>query len=76
MDVCVAAGNGLEQGFRIYGCRCRSLKWSGGGFQKDGFYIVKPNEKRLWHKAIAHLDLNEFTDVILTAGKKHRFNVR
>ncbi|MAC93949.1 MAG: hypothetical protein CMC96_00465 [Flavobacteriales bacterium] len=46
------------------------------GFQKDGFYIVKPNEKRLWHKAIAHLDLNEFTDVILTAGKKHRFNVR
>ncbi len=46
------------------------------GFEKDGFYIVKPNEKRLWHKAIAHLDLNEFTDAILTAGKKHKFNVR
>ncbi len=46
------------------------------GFEKDGFYIVKPNEKRLWHKAIAHLDLNEFTDAILTAGKKHTFNVR
>lgn len=46
------------------------------GFEKDGFYIVKPNEKRLWHKAIAHLDLNEFTDAMLTAGKKHRFNVR
>lgn len=46
------------------------------GFEKDGFYIVKPNEKRLWHKAIAHLDLNEFTDAILTAGKKRSFNVR
>ena len=46
------------------------------GFEKDGFYIVKPNEKRLWHKAIAHLDLNEFTDAILNAGKKHTFNVR
>ena len=46
------------------------------GFEKDGFYIVKPNEKRLWHKAIAHLDLNEFTDAMLTAGKKHTLNVR
>ena len=46
------------------------------GFEKDGFYIVKPNEKRLWHKAIAHLDLNEFTDAMLTAGKQHAFNVR
>lgn len=46
------------------------------GFEKDGFYIVKPNEKRLWHQAIAHLDLNEFTDAMLTAGKKHAFNVR
>ena len=46
------------------------------GFEKDGFYIVKPNEKRLWHKAIAHLDLNEFTDAILTAGKKQTINVQ
>ncbi|MFN5983991.1 MAG: Eco57I restriction-modification methylase domain-containing protein [Fluviicola sp.] len=46
------------------------------GFEKEGFYIVKPNEKRLWHKAIGHLDVNEFTDAILTAGKKHTFNVR
>lgn len=45
------------------------------GFEEDGFYIVKPNEKRLWHKAIAYLDLNEFTDAILTAGKKHLSNV-
>lgn len=46
------------------------------GFQENGFYIVKPNEQRLWHKAVAHFDANEFTDAILTAGKKHVFNVQ
>jgi len=40
------------------------------GFEKDGFYIVKPNEKKLWHKAIAYLDVNEFMDAILKAGKE------
>lgn len=38
------------------------------GFEKDFFYIFKPNEKRLWHKAIAHLDVNEFDDAMLRAG--------
>lgn len=38
------------------------------GFEKDGFYIFKPNEKRLWHKAIAFLDVEEFADAILRAG--------
>lgn len=38
------------------------------GFDKDAFYIFKPNEKRLWHKAIAHLDVNEFADAILQVG--------
>jgi hypothetical protein len=46
------------------------------GFEKTGFYIVKPNERKLWHEAIAYLDLNEFMDAILTAGKKHTLNVR
>lgn len=46
------------------------------GFEENGFYIVKPNERRLWHKAIAYLDLNEFTDAILTAGKKEIVNVQ
>lgn len=46
------------------------------GFEENGFYIVKPNERKLWHKAIAHLDLNEFTDAILTAGKKKTLNVQ
>jgi hypothetical protein len=39
------------------------------GFEKDVFYIFKPNEKRLWHKAIGYLDLNEFADAILIAGR-------
>ena len=39
------------------------------GFEKDYFYIFKPNEKRLWHKAIGYLDVNEFADAILKAGR-------
>ncbi|HKR06388.1 MAG TPA: N-6 DNA methylase [Bacteroidia bacterium] len=40
------------------------------GFEKDYFYIFKPNEKRLWHKAIGYLDVNEFADAILKKGIK------
>ena len=40
------------------------------GFEKDGFYIIKPNEKKLWHKAIGYLDTDEFMDAILKAGKE------
>jgi hypothetical protein len=39
------------------------------GFEKESFYIFKPNEKRLWHKAIGHLDVYEFVDAILKAGR-------
>jgi len=39
------------------------------GFEKEFFYVFKPNEKRLWHKAIAHLDVNEFDDAMLRAGR-------
>lgn len=39
------------------------------GFDKNSFYIFKPNEKRLWHKAIGYLDVNEFADAILKAGR-------
>jgi hypothetical protein len=45
------------------------------GFETDGFYIIKPNEQKLWHKAIGHIDVNEFMDAILKAGKKEKFNV-
>jgi len=42
------------------------------GFEKDYFYVFKPNEKRLWHKAIGYLDVNEFEDAILRAGRDKR----
>lgn len=45
------------------------------GFEENGFYIIKPNEQKLWHKAIGHLDVDEFMDAILVAGKKSKFNV-
>lgn len=41
------------------------------GFENDFFYVIKPNEKRLWHKAIAHLDVNEFDDAMLRAGRNN-----
>lgn len=42
------------------------------GFDNNGndFYIIKPNEKRLWHEAIAYLDVNEFADAILKAERE------
>ncbi|OHD85442.1 DNA methyltransferase [Sulfuricurvum sp. RIFCSPLOWO2_12_FULL_43_24] len=39
------------------------------GFEPDGFYVVKPNEYKNWHKAIGYLDFYEFDDAILRAGK-------
>lgn len=34
------------------------------GFEENFFYIAKPNEYKLWHSAIAHLDLMEFIDAL------------
>ena len=42
------------------------------GFEKDYFYIFKPNEKRLWHKAIGYLDVNDFADAILKEGRNKK----
>ncbi|MBL1244274.1 MAG: hypothetical protein COA39_007780 [Sulfurimonas sp.] len=39
------------------------------GFEADGFYVVKPNEYKNWHKAIGYLDFYEFDDAILKAGR-------
>ena len=36
------------------------------GFEKDGFYIVKPAEERLWHPAVAYVDVEEFVNAILS----------
>ncbi|WP_283687802.1 N-6 DNA methylase [Dysgonomonas sp. Marseille-Q5470] len=41
------------------------------GFDNNGddFFIIKPNEKRLWHKAVGYIDMYEFADAILKAGR-------
>ncbi len=43
------------------------------GFEKKSFYIIKPNEKKQWHNAIAYFDLNEFVDAILKSGRKANY---
>ena len=44
------------------------------GFDNNGedFFIIKPNEKRLWHKAIGYWDVNEFADAILITGREDK----
>jgi hypothetical protein len=37
------------------------------GFNKNTFYIVKPNELKCWHKAVAHHDILEFIDALARA---------
>ncbi|OYD43596.1 Eco57I restriction-modification methylase domain-containing protein [Sphingobacterium cellulitidis] len=37
------------------------------GFNKNTFYIIKPNEKKCWHKAVAHHDLLEFIEALARA---------
>ena len=36
------------------------------GFEENGFYIVKPCDQRLWHPAVAYVDVEEFVDAILS----------
>lgn len=44
------------------------------GFDNNGndFFIIKPNEKRLWHEATGYLDVNEFADSILKSVNKRK----
>jgi len=37
------------------------------GFTPSSFYIIKPNEKKLWHSAVAYLDAIEFEEEIIKA---------
>ena len=37
------------------------------GFEKDWFYIIKPNEFKSWHRAMAHYDIAEFDNEIIKA---------
>ncbi|WP_028892249.1 N-6 DNA methylase [Tenacibaculum sp. 47A_GOM-205m] len=34
------------------------------GFEEDYFYVAKPNQYKLWHTALAHLDLSEFINAL------------
>ena len=42
------------------------------GFEETSFYIFKPNEECLWHKAVGYLDVYEFSDAILKAGRDRK----
>ncbi|MFI0430476.1 Eco57I restriction-modification methylase domain-containing protein [Mariniflexile sp. HMF6888] len=37
------------------------------GFEKNSFYIIKPNEYKCWHRAMAWYDVAEFKEAIETA---------
>lgn len=40
------------------------------GFTPSSFYLVKPNERKVWHKALAYLDSMEFEEEIVKAEIK------
>lgn len=40
------------------------------GFEKNSFYIIKPNEYKCWHRAMAWYDVAEFKEAIETAELK------
>ena len=37
------------------------------GFTRTSFYVIKPNERKLWHKAVSYLDAIEFEEEITKA---------
>ena len=45
------------------------------GFEEDGFYIIKPNQYKYWHRAIAQNDINEFMSSLLKSNLKKQYNV-
>ena len=40
------------------------------GFNRDSFYVIKPNIFKNWHRALAHLDLSEFIEAITKSELK------
>ncbi len=40
------------------------------GFNKTSFYIVKPNQYKNWHQAVAQTDLHEFVEMMMNAEMK------
>ena len=45
------------------------------GFNKGSFYIIKPNERKCWHKAVAFADLSEFIHEFVKAEIRQRQKV-
>lgn len=41
------------------------------GFNKDSFYLIKPNIVKNWHVALAHYDLTEFIEAIAKSEIKN-----
>ncbi len=41
------------------------------GFNKASFYVVKPNQYKNWHPAVAHGDLSEFIEAMLKAERSN-----
>lgn len=39
------------------------------GFHETSFYVIKSNEYKNWHKAIARLDINEFMESLIYKGE-------
>lgn len=42
------------------------------GFNKDSFYVIKPNRKKSWHKAAAFADLSEFINSLVRAEMRRQ----
>ncbi len=42
------------------------------GFNESSFYVIKPNQKKSWHEAVAYADLSEFIDSLVKAEIKKR----
>lgn len=42
------------------------------GVEKTSFYVIKPNEFKNWHPAVAYLDYYEFKDAFLKAGRNNK----
>lgn len=42
------------------------------GFNKTSFFVIKPNERKCWHKANAYSDLSEFVNALVIKEIKQR----
>jgi hypothetical protein len=42
------------------------------GFNKSSFYVIKPNQRKPWHKAAAYADLSEFVESLVKAEIKEK----